>query len=250
MIYTALIVDDEPPARKKIKRLLEAHDDIKLVGEAENGLECIKMVEKLSPTILFLDIQMPVMTGIDVLDHLPPESMPVIVFTTAYDQYAIKAFEVQAVDYLLKPFDQDRFNLAMTRVKERCAHSESESDKILALQKHLNPTPTYSNRFLVKDGESLVFLKTEEIDWLESEGNYVIFYSNDKEYMIRGTLNNIENKLDPEHFIRIHRSYIVKIDYIKEVYPVRVGEYTLILNNDKKLYLGKKYKQRLLDLKI
>ncbi len=250
MSYKILIVDDEPPARNKIRRILENETDVEIVGEAADGFEALSKIEKHNPDIIFLDIQMPQMTGLELVDNISSDTLPAIIFTTAYDQYAIKAFDMQAVDYLLKPFDTERFRTALDRAKEKLSTTDIDKEKILNLLKSVKPTGEFLKRLLVKENDRLFFLKCDDIDRLEAKGNYVSIYSGKKDFLIRETLNHIESTLNPEIFVRVHRSHIVKLDFIKEMQSLGMGEYTILLNDNVSMSLGKTYKDRLLDLKL
>lgn len=247
MILRVLIVDDEPPARSKVKRFLESHSDIAILGEAQNGLEALTLIEEHTPDLVFLDVQMPQMTGIEMLEHLPQVGMPCIVFTTAYDQYTLKAFDFHAVDYLLKPFDRQRFETALERAKERQAARQMNQDQIVSLLQSLQSTTDYLKRFLIKGNERMYFIDVQEVEWLEATNKYITLHKGKEEHLLRNTLNYLEEKLDPELFIRIHRSYMVRHDFIKEIQSLGMGEYVVVLKNEIKLNLGKKYKNHLFE---
>jgi two-component system LytT family response regulator len=250
MKIKTLIVDDEPLARDKVKRFLRDEDDIEIVGECGNGKEALAAIKKLSPDLVFLDIQMPEMNGFQVLQSVGAAQMPAVIFATAYDQYAIQAFDVHALDYLLKPFNRERFRRAVERVREQLGANDADSlDKRLrALIADLKTEKKYLERLVIKSVGRVFFLKTKEIDWIEAAGNYVKLHVGRESHMLRETMNGLESKLDPDKFLRIHRSTLVNIDRIKELHPLFSGDYTVMLQNGAELTLSRSYRDRLLEL--
>jgi two-component system LytT family response regulator len=243
-----LIVDDEPLARERLRSLLEAQADLDVVGECRDGNEALEAIRSLSPDLVFLDVQIPEKNGFEVLEAIGPENAPAIVFVTAYDQYALQAFEVHAVDYLLKPFDEDRFAKALERARlavGREAAGGDVSQKLLSLLKDLKPPPGHLERLVVKSAGRLFFLRTEEIDWIESAGNYVCLHVGGESHLLRETMNGLEARLDPGRFVRIHRTAIVNIDEIKELQPLFHGEYQVVLRDGTQLTLSRGYRDRL-----
>ena len=215
----ALVIDDEPLAREMIREMLEADPDVEIIGECENGHEAIAAIRSLSPDIIFLDIQMPELGGFEVLESLKGNDMPYVIFATAYDQYAVRAFEVHALDYLLKPFDQDRFDAAWQRARtqireERLSQREQH---ILALLEELKAGPQYLERLVVKTEGRVFFLDVDAIQCIEAEGNYIRVYNGQKAYLY-ATDRGLEVRLILK-ILRIHRSAIVRIDKIKELQP-------------------------------
>jgi two-component system, LytTR family, response regulator len=241
---TALVVDDEPLAREMIREMLANESEVEIVAECANGCEAVDAIKSLNPDIVFLDIQMPELGGFEVLQSLDPHATPYIVFVTAYDQYAVRAFEVHAFDYLLKPFDHERFDAAWLRVKEQIKVDQSgERDRhILALLEELKSGPRHLERLVIKNGGRVFFLNVQDVHCIESEGNYVRVYDNQKAYLLRETISSLEEQLDPRQFRRIHRSAIVKIDRIKEMQPWFHGEYRIIMENGKELTLSRNYR--------
>ena len=241
----ALVVDDEPLAREMIREMLGADSDVEIVAECSNGREAVDAIKSLRPDLVFLDIQMPELGGFEVLASFEPESTPYVIFVTAYDQYAVRAFEVHAFDYLLKPFDNERFDTAWQRVKAQIKVDQSgERDQhILALLEELKSGPRHLERLVIKNGGRVFFLNVQDVYCIESEGNYVRVYDNQKGYLLRETISNLEEQLDPKQFRRIHRSAIVKIDRIKEMQPWFHGEYRIIMENGKELTLSRNYRQ-------
>jgi two-component system LytT family response regulator len=245
-----LIVDDEPLARERVKRFLKDERDFELLGECGNGDDAIRAIREKKPDLVFLDIQMPEKNGFDVIKALGNESLPNIVFITAYDQYALQAFEVHALDYLLKPFNRERFHQAVRRAKDQIeSRRRGELDERLAsLISSIAPDRKYLERLVVKSVGRVFFLKTNEIDWIEASGNYLKLHVGRDSHMIRETMNSIEARLDPSQFMRIHRSTIVNIDRIKELHPMFSGDYSVILRDGSELALSRNYRERFLEL--
>ena len=248
---TALIVDDEPLARKFVRRMLEKHSSVEIVGECGNGQEAIGAITEKKPDLVFLDVQMPEIDGFTALETVGAAALPQIVFVTAYEQYAIRAFESAALDYLLKPFDQPRFDKAMTRVYEKFADREqarTEQKQIAALLENVREKPAYLERLVVKAGGRIIFLKTSEVDWIQADDKYAHLHTGNKSHLVRQTLGALEAQLDPQKFIRIHRSAIVNIERIKELQPMFTGEHTVVLENGTKLTLSRSYKNKLFEI--
>lgn len=224
----ALIVDDEPLARQGIRVRLEREKDIDVIGEAVDGPAAVEMIRSLSPDLVFLDVQMPGMSGFDVLAEIADLPLPVIIFVTAHDEFAIRAFEVDAVDYLLKPFTRERFDHALRRARRELA-----SDEPLV-------------RLAVRSRDAWVILKVDEIDWLEAAGNYVEVHARGRTYLVRSTISNLEQKLDGHRFVRVHRSTIANVDRITEVRSDAHGDYDVLLAGGQKLRMTRNYSERLL----
>jgi len=246
----ALIVDDEVLARDRIREMLKGDPDVEIVGECANGKSAVTAIEKHSPDLLFLDVQMPEMDGFHVLQKISPEKMPLVIFVTAYDKYALRAFEVFALDYLLKPFDRERFQKALERAKSQI-HHRGESDfrqQVLALLEDFESKPEYLRRLAVKTGGRIFFLRVEEIDWIEAEGNYVRIHAGKESHLLRETISIVEGQLDPKRFLRIHRSTIVNIDRIAELQPWFHGEFRVILRNGTQLMLSRTHREKLQEI--
>jgi two-component system LytT family response regulator len=244
----ALIVDDEPLARERMRNMLGPETDVDVVGEASDGLEAVDAILEQSPDLVFLDVQMPKLDGFEVIQTVGAERMPSVVFVTAYDQHALRAFEVQAIDYLLKPFDRDRFQGALKRVRRQLDSADTGdlNRRLIALVRDLKgDRPVRSDRLVVKSGGRLFFLRAEEIDWIEAAGNYVRLHVGSEAHLLRETMNSIESRMNPETFFRIHRSHIVNIERIKELQPWFNGEYVVVLRNGTKLTLSRGYRERL-----
>jgi len=242
----ALIVDDEPMARQRIRDLLEGRGDVDVVGEA-SGRGALTAVQQHSPDLLFLDVQMPDIDGFRLLESLDSNELPAVIFVTAYDQYALKAFEVHAVDYLLKPFDRERFDVALERAKAwiLLGRNGNQSERILELLQDLKTNPRFTERMVVKKCGRLYLLKTDEIDWIEAEGNYARLHVGKESHLIRETLSCLETKLDPRKLIRIHRSTMVNVDRIQELEPWFHGEFRIVLADGTKLTLTRGYRDKL-----
>jgi two-component system, LytTR family, response regulator len=245
-----VIVDDEPLARERIRSLLEHEVDVEIVAECGSGAEAIDALRRLSPDLVFLDVQIPEPDGFGVLEAVGPESAPVVVFVTAYDQYALQAFEVHAVDYLLKPFDEERFQRALARARVALAgrNGQSVNERLLSLLQDLKTVPGYLERLVVKSAGRLFFLRTAEIDWVESAGNYVCLHTGGETHLLRETMSGLESRLDPARFVRIHRTAIVNIDQVKELQPLFHGEYQVVLRDGTELTLSRSYRDRLQEM--
>ena len=245
-----MIVDDEPPARNKIRELLKTETDVDIIAECSNGREAVEAVASKPPDLLFLDIQMPELDGFGVIEALGPENLPAVVFVTAFDQYAVQAFEVHAIDYLLKPFDRQRFQTALTRAREHLRSNQPEkiNQQINSLLRQLKPSHPQNERFVVKSGGRVFFLKNDEIDWIEAAGNYVRLHVGNETHLLRETMNAIQKKLDAGRFIRIHRSTFVNIEKIKELQPWFHGEYVVILRDGTQLTMSRSYRSNLPEL--
>lgn len=245
-----LVVDDEPLAREKIRDLVKHDPELEIVGECANGLEALAAIQEVRPDLLLLDVQMPEVGGFAVLEALKDEVMPLVIFVTAYDQYAVRAFEFHALDYLLKPFDRERFEAAIGRAKAHVRREQNGNldQRILALLEHLKAETKYIERLVVKAGGRVFFLETKEIDWIEAEGNYVNIHTPKKSFLLREMISNLEAQLDPKQFVRIHRSAIVRIDRIQELQTWSHGEYRVILHGGTELTLSRNYRDNLQSL--
>ncbi len=245
----AVIADDEPLARRKIRALLEGEGDVEVVAECANGREAIDEVRARTPDLLFLDIAMPEKNGFDVVRAIADGRMPAVVFVTAHDEYALKAFEVHAVDYLLKPFDRRRFETALTAARTRLAQGGNRelSQRLMnILQTMEQPRRPHSpERITVKKAGRIIFLDIDDIRWVDAAGNYVKLNTGDGSYLLRETMVGIEERLPGEKFLRIHRSTIVNIDEIQEIEPLFHGEYSVTLKGGQRLTLSRSYRNQL-----
>jgi len=232
-----LIVDDEPLARERIRTLLAKEPDIEIAGECADGDEALAAMRKHAPDLVFLDVQMPEMDGFEVLRHLGKDVPPVVIFVTAYDQHAVKAFEVHALDYLLKPFKQSRFKEAVQRARDQIVHRQTGvvSKRLLQLLEERKPAAAYLSRLAVKEKERVLFVKTTQIEWIESAGNYVLLHVGKQTHIVRETLTALETQLDPKQFLRISRSTLVNLDCVRELQPMFKGEYVVVLHDGRQL---------------
>ena len=246
----ALIADDEALARKFIGKMLKDDRDFEIIGECGNGKETVAMIRKKNPDVVFLDVQMPEMDGFAVLESIGIERLPEIIFTTAYEQYAIRAFELHALDYLLKPFDQTRFKEGIKYAKERL-RSERRNDgqmQISALLENIKNKSQYVERLVIKAGGRITFLRTAEINWIEADDKYVHLHTGKANPMVRQTLSAMEAQLDPAKFQRVHRSAIVNAERIAELQPLFSGEYSILLQDGTKLTLSRNHRDKLFEL--
>jgi two-component system LytT family response regulator len=246
-----LVVDDEPLARERIKRFLAAEPDLELVGECAEGREAVAAIQTLKPDLVFLDIQIPELDGFGVLKAIPIEQMPAVVFVTAYDRYALQAFDVNALDYLLKPYNRERFRKAVERARAQLsngAKGELNERLISLLENFKTEPPRHLERLMIKSSGRVFFLRAEELDWIEADGNYLRVHVGRESHLIRETMNRLASKLDPDKFLRIHRSTLVNIERIKELQPLFSGDYVVILRDGKQLTLSRSYRDKLLEL--
>ncbi len=242
MKIRTLIVDDEPLARDRLDQLLQDEPEIEIVGKCGDGREAVAAIEKARPDLVFLDVQMPELDGFGVLEALGPGSMPVIVFVTAYDQFALRAFEVHAVDYLLKPFDRERFQKALRRAVEQVGNRAGGA--ILRRQSALL-AGLQSSQLVVRSGGQVVRVKLDEIDWIGSADNYAELHVGAKSHLLRETLGALETRLAPESFVRISRSAIVNKQRIKELRRLFYGGYELVLRDGTRLTLSRRHRDKL-----
>lgn len=227
-----LIVDDEPLARDRIRQLLKSDREIQIIGEARNGSEAIAAITSDAPDIVFLDVQMPDMDGFQVLNALAVKSMPLVIFVTAYDQHAIRAFDVHAIDYLMKPFDRKRFAKALDHAKAQMKRTnEADAGRILKLLEEIKAGGEYLERFSVKQGETVLFVRAEDVDSIEAEGNYVRLNLANFSYLLRETLGSVESQIDPRTFVRIHRRTIVNMNRVRELRTLGRGESRVVLQS-------------------
>lgn len=241
-----LIVDDEPISRRRLRRLLLLEPDCGIVAECENGREAVEALEREHVDVLFLDVQMPEMDGFQVV-HAIARSHPLIIFTSAYDEYALKAFEVHAFDYLLKPFDRRRFRESLQRARMQIAQAKPAipHDRILTLFESLANARNAPDRIAIRSNGRVIFLKLGEIDWIEAADNYVCLHCGRETHILRETMTDLEARLDPARFIRVHRSAIVNLDCIRELQPWFRGDYKVMLNDGTELTLTKNHREKL-----
>jgi two-component system LytT family response regulator len=238
-----LIVDDEALAREKLAIFLQEEQDFEIVNQCTNGLEALELLQQFSPDLLFLDIQMPEMDGMELLRNIDVQKIPCIILVTAYDHYAIKAFEYHALDYLLKPFDRERFQLTLGRVKEQMAlHQQgTHNHQLLNYLKESLPQEKHLEKVVVKDGGKIFFVKTKNIEWAESAGNYLKLHVGKTVHMIRETMNAFEQKLHPQEFVRVHRSSLINIEAIDNLEGWGNNEFIITLQSGHKVQSGRSY---------
>ena len=247
MAIRVLIADDKASAREKIKRMLRQETDIEIVGESATEIETVSLIKKQSPDLVFLEIEMPGLGGFEILRKIKPEKPPFVIFITESESFAVRAFEVGALDYLLKPFSRERLHAAVQKAREQIENRRNGSlDKLLhAFLDKLPDGKNYPDKIMLKTAKGISFINTNEVDWIEAAGNYVKLHVKDSGHLLRETMNNIEAKLNPDKFLRIHRSSLVNIDRIKELQPLFNGDYIVILQNDTELNLSRSYNDRL-----
>jgi len=242
-----VVVDDEPLACKRLEKLLNEDEEIDLLKLCGNGEEAIEVISSREPDLVFLDIQMPEINGFEVLQQIDQHKVPLIIFVTAYDEYALKAFDVHALDYLMKPFKKERFFESLERAKKALQQDNRAQihEKIENLLTYIDDSCGPLSRILVKSSGRYFFLKTSDIDWIESAGNYVRIHSKGSHYLIRETMINMEKKLNSDTFFRIHRSTIINVEKVKELEQWFHGDYQVIMYNDHKLTMSRNYKELL-----
>jgi len=242
-----VIVDDEELARDRIQTLLELQPDVEVVGVCTDGPSAVEMIDRTQPDLVFLDVQMPGMDGFEVVENLERTKMPAVVFVTAHDAHALRAFEIHALDFLLKPFDQTRFEKALERARGQLSKTKGTvlDSRLVTLLEELHEERKYSERLIVKSSGRVFFVRTEEIDWVEASGNYVKIHTKSDAHLLRESMKNMEAKLDPKTFVRIHRSAIVNIDHIKELEPWFHGEYIVIMRDGTRLTASRVFSDRL-----
>ena len=231
----ALIVDDEPLARERIRSFLANEADVEVVGECADGESAVRAILQEEPDLVFLDVQMPGMDGFAVLRAIPAERLPLVVFVTAYNQHAIEAFEVHAVDYLLKPFKPSRFQEALRRARALLASRQTGELNQRLVDLLQASKPQHVTRLAVRTADRILFLRADQIDWIEAAGNYVVLHVGKETHILRETLGALEASLDPERFLRISRSALVAVDQIKELQPLFKGEYAVVLRDGQQL---------------
>ena len=251
----AVVVDDEPVARRAIRLQLSRHPEIELAAECPDGSSAVAAIQRHRPDLLFLDVQMPGMSGFEVLERLSLDGLPFVVFVTAHDEYAVRAFEVNAIDYLLKPFDETRFDEALSRARRQmlAAGQGALLERLGALLEQAGGgegeggrNPARVRRLLIRDRGRIFFLPTSDIDWIESAGNYASLHAGKKSYLIRASMTELEAKLDPAEFVRIHRATIVNLARVQEVRPYGGSDYRLVLTTGERLNVSRGYSARLL----
>jgi two-component system LytT family response regulator len=234
MSIRALIVDDEPLARTGVAQLLEPVEEVTVVGEAADGAEAVRQIEEKAPDLVFLDVQMPEMSGLEVVRTVGVDAMPVTIFVTAYDEYAVDAFDAHALDYLLKPIDEDRFEEALDRARARLQEAEADalSRRLEGLLRQYEDADGEDGaepleRFTVRARNRIYFVDPDDVQWIESEGDYVALHDGEDTHLVRKTMKELEARLPDDRFLRVHRSYIVNVEYVEELRPLDHGTYRL-----------------------
>ena len=240
-----VIVDDEPLPRERIATLLAGHPEVEVVAECADGAEAVRVISETRPGLLFLDIQMPELDGFEVLEAIESDRLPAVIFVTAFDEYAVRAFEVSAIDYLLKPIDPTRFDQALSRAMERMAIGSESGGELLAFLSRWRAQRGFAARFVVRSGGRLTFLRPDEVDWIDAAGNYVRLHSAGRQHLIRETMKSVEARLDPDVFVRVHRSAIVNLDRVASLEPYFHGEYVVLLKDGSKLTSSRSHSARL-----
>ena len=247
-----LIVDDEPIIRRGLRNQLANRDNYEVIGECCNGRSAIEKIDEWKPDLVFLDVQMPEVDGFGVIREIGAENMPAVVFITAYDEYAVRAFDVNALDYLLKPFDEDRLQRCLLRVEQRLAEPRAGSALVQQLASLVagQVKPRIAARLAIRNSDRITLLQTDEIDWIEAADNYVEIHVGKQVHLMRETLSNLEQRLQPHRFLRIHRSRLVNADRIKEMHPLFHGEYELVLHDGTRLTSSRHYREVLQSLLV
>ena len=238
-----MVVDDEQLPRQRVRDLVSQHEALTLVGEASDGAQALDVIVDLEPDLVFLDIQMPELDGFQVVASLADGPLPAVVFVTAYDEYALRAFEVDAIDYLLKPVTPERFAAAVARVCSRVAGAANDAP-VRALAARVVHDQGFATRFVARRGSKHYFVRASDTDWIEAVGNYVRLRTGETSHLIRETMKGIESRLDPAHFVRIHRSAMVAIDRIRSIEAREHGEYVVTMANGARLVSSRAYSDR------
>jgi two-component system LytT family response regulator len=238
------IVDDEPLARELLRGMLESYPDIEIVAECADGRSALRAIRHLRPDLVFLDVQMPKMDGFAMVQELDPDEVPEIVFVTAYDRYALRAFEVHALDYLLKPFDEERIDRAVTRAREQLKQSEDgqELTRVLALLEDLGARDRYPERIAIRRSDRTILQPVADIEWLEADGKHVKIHVGETAYSIREAMARLERQLDPRKFLRVSRSAIVNVDRVREIQPWFHGDHVVVLQNGDQVTTTRTYR--------
>lgn len=245
----AVIVDDEPLARQGLAAHLADRGDVEVVASCADGFEALQAVRDHDPDLVFVDVQMPEMTGFDLVRRLDGEAMPAVVFVTAHDEFALQAFEAAAIDYVLKPLEEERIARAVERARRLVETPGGSRDALRELLRRVRERTAagrHASRLKVRTGDHIHFIRVEDVEWFESEGNYVVLHQRDGEARIRSTLTGLEEALDPDRFVRVHRSVIVNLDHLDEVQPWFSGDYLAIMKSGRQIRVSRRYKDQLL----
>ncbi|HEU0012879.1 MAG TPA: LytTR family DNA-binding domain-containing protein [Longimicrobium sp.] len=249
MSLRVLVVDDEPLARQRLRALLEQAEGVEIAGECADGEDAVEAILRLEPDVVFLDVQMPELTGLEVIEAVGEERMPVVVFVTAYDEHALRAFEAGAADYLLKPFPNHRFEAALERARARATwRADERAGDLRAVLAAAAGPGAYRERLVSRVGARIIFIPTAEVDWINQEANYARLHVGPRTYLVRDTMGQLEAKLDPARFLRIHRSTIVALRFLKEVESQPRGGYVCVLADGTRLPCSRRFRDRVDDL--
>ncbi|MEN9865602.1 MAG: hypothetical protein RL748_1192 [Pseudomonadota bacterium] len=243
---TALIIDDEELARRLVREYLAKHDDIEIIGEAEHGLDAVKKINALNPDLIFLDIQMPKLTGLEVLEITGRRAG--VIFTTAYDQYALKAFDLHAVDYLLKPFAQSRFDEALAQARQALAPSQAQTRATEAVQNLIAAPGTRLERILIRDRSQVVVLALDQVEWVEAQDDYINIHSQGKAYMKTQALSDLEAQLDARQFVRVHRSFLINIAFLQGIERTTKDSQMALMKSGKQVPVSRAGYERIKEL--
>jgi len=246
MAIRAIIVDDEELARSRVRNLLKPEADVEVVAECPDGPAAVTAIRKLRPDLLLLDVQMPEVDGFRVLEMVGDQQRPVVIFVTAYDRYALRAFDALALDYLLKPFNRARFQKALQRARVQIAREQRDrvDERLAALLKQMRAPEQCLDRLVIRSSGRIVFLRTADVQWFEACANYVRLHVGRETHMLRGTMNALESQLDPAKFVRIHRSTIVQLDCVKELQSSFDGDHVVVLHDGSRLMMSRGYRHR------
>ncbi|MBB4639513.1 LytR/AlgR family response regulator transcription factor [Longimicrobium terrae] len=245
-MISVLVVDDERPARQRICALLEGHPDFAVVGECGNGREAVSAIREIHPDLVFLDVQMPEVDGFGVAEEIGADQMPMVVFATAYDEFALRAFDAHAIDYLLKPFDEERFQRTLNRVRAQLSGGRADmEERLRALVHEMSSQAVRMDRIPVRVGPRTRFVDLADVDYMEADDNYVRLHVGERSYLIRETMSALESRLPPSRFVRIHRSLIVNVARVQEVEPGFSGEYVVFLTCGARLTSTRTYRARI-----
>jgi two-component system LytT family response regulator len=248
-VVKVAIADDEPLARERLRAMLEGRDGYRIVAECNDGVQTAEALSRRDIDLLFLDVQMPGLDGFQILEAADAAPLPMIVFVTAFNDYALRAFDVSALDYLLKPFDRDRFEKTLARVEERLATRQASgiSEEIRELLRGLSTTaaPGHVSRFPVRANGEIYFVRVEDVDWIDAEGNYVALHAAGRRHLVRDTIKSLETRLDPAKFVRVHRSAIINVDRLRKLQPYFHGEYVITLQDGTTLTSSRTYSEKL-----
>lgn len=243
-VRRCVLVDDEPPARRKLRTFLADYPEVEVVGEAGDGADAVRVIDRLRPDLVLLDVQMPELDGFGVLSAIDAATLPYVIFVTAYDAYAVQAFEVGAVDYLLKPVDPDRFRIAIQRALAQLATPAATgfAGRLERVLEQLAETRDFVDRFLVKRGDRSVFVPAADVEWIEAAGNYLRLHAVGGVHVVRGTMRDAERRLDGRRFVRIHRSRLVNLDRVAYLEPWSHGDQLLVLQSGQQLVMSRRFR--------